>query len=471
MRYYLAIDIGASSGRHILGHMEDGKLFLEEVYRFDNLAVTHGGQLCWDTKEQFSHILTGIKKCGDLGKIPVSVGIDTWGVDFALLDKDDQIIGDTVAYRDRRTEGMDRELDRYISEDDLYRRTGIQKQPFNTIYQFLALKTQNPELLDRAESFLFLPEFFHFLLTGVKKTEYSIASTSGLLEAREKTWDWELIRKLGFPERIFSKTICPPGTRVGGFSPAVEEAVGFQSTVVLPACHDTGSAFLAVPAKDENAVYISSGTWSLLGVENSEPITTPESRAANFTNEGGYGYQYRYLQNIMGLWMIQSIRRDLNKEYSFAQMEQMAREVGDFPSRVDVNDGSFFAPDNMMDAVKNYCQKTGQQIPGTVGEIVQCVYMSLAVCYGESVKNLEKITGKKASAVNIVGGGTKDSYLNTLTAKVTGLPVYAGPAEGTALGNILAQMLTDGIFADVDEVRTCVRKSFEIKEYVGTEQQ
>lgn len=465
MKYYLAIDIGASSGRHILGHIEGEKIILEEVYRFDNTAVMKDGQLCWDTKEQFSHILAGIKKCGEIGKIPVSVGIDTWGVDYVLLDKDDRVVGNTVAYRDSRTNGMDVELDKIISEEFLYQRTGIQKQIFNTIYQLLSVKKQYPEHLEKARSLLFMPEYFHYLLTDIKKTEYTISSTSGLISAHEKSWDLEIIQKLGLPESLFSSRVCPPGEIVGEFSSAIEKEVGFKSRVVLPPTHDTGSAFLAVPAKGDSSVFISSGTWSLLGIESHAPITTEESRLANFSNEGGYQYRFRFLKNIMGLWMIQSIRRNLNKKYSYAQMEQMAKESSGFPSEVNVNEARFFAPESMIDAIRQYCRQTRQIVPETTGEIVQCVYKSLASSYASSIKKLEEITDKKFTAVNIVGGGTKDVYLNQLTANATGLPVYAGPTEGTALGNLLSLMLTDGVFPDISAARSCIRRSFEIKEY------
>ena len=465
MKYYLAIDIGASSGRHILSHLENGKIHYEEIYRFDNISKTINHQLCWDAEAQINHIIAGIKKCGEIGKIPASIGIDTWGVDFVLLDEKDDVIGNLVAYRDSRTNGMDNILNQILPETELYSRTGIQKQPFNTIYQLLALREQQPEDWEKAQTILFTPEYFNFILTNVKKTEYSIASTSGLLDAAKKDWDMELIEKMGLPSRVFSREICLPGAVVGSLSEKIQKEVGFNSTVVLPPTHDTGSAFIAVPAKDDQAVYISSGTWSLLGIESKVPVTSEESRLANFTNEGGYGGIYRYLRNIMGLWMIQSVRQNLDKKYSFAELEQMAKQESDFPSRVDVNDLSFFAPESMIDAVKDYCRKTDQKIPDTIGQVMQCVYKSLAQSYAETITGLEKITGKKFTSINIVGGGTKDVYLNALTAEATGLPVYAGPTEGTALGNLLSQMISAGEIPDVPAARDVIRNSFEIKEY------
>ncbi len=311
MTYHLAIDIGASSGRHILGHLEDGKMILEEVFRFDNSQIRKDGHDCWDHQALARSVLQGIAKCKEIGKIPATIGIDTWGVDFILLDEQGLPCSDMVAYRDARTEGADALVDAAISADELYARCGIQKMLFNTIYQLAALKKEHPEQIEKAQRLLMVPEYLNFVLTGKMANEYTNATTGNLVNARAKDWDWEVIDKLGLPRRIFGK-LEMPGTTLGGLTSAVQAAVGFDAQVVLPATHDTGSAFLAVPARDDQAVYISSGTWSLLGVENAEPITTPEAKAANFTNEGGAWYRFRFLKNIMGLWMIQSIRRELN---------------------------------------------------------------------------------------------------------------------------------------------------------------
>ena len=463
MQYYLAVDIGASSGRHILGHVENGKMVLEEMYRFENGVVQKNGHLCWQTDALFNSIVEGLKACKVAGKCPSYMGIDTWGVDFVLLDEKDQVIGDTVAYRDSRTEGMDKEVEKTISLTDLYAKAGIQKQPFNTIYQLAAIKKDAPEMLDKACSMLMIPEYFNFLLTGIKRNEYTNATTGSLVNARSKQWDLELIDMLGFPRKLFGE-LRVPGTVLGGFTDAIKEQVGFDCQVILPATHDTGSAFLAVPAKDDNAVYISSGTWSLMGVENMEPITTEESLKLNLTNEGGYNYRYRYLKNIMGLWMIQSIRRNLDKKFSFADLEQMAREAADFDTIIDVDDACFLAPDNMIDAVKTYCVNNGLKVPETIGEVMQCVYISLADKYAATVRGLQEITGKTYTSINIVGGGSKDGYLNMLTSKATGLPVYAGPTEGTALGNLMVQMIVAGEYADLAEARKAIKVSFDIKE-------
>lgn len=478
MNYYLAIDIGASSGRHILGHVEDGKILLEEVYRFDNKQIHKNGHDCWDVDHLWSGILSGLKTCKELGKVPTTIGIDTWAVDYVLLDRDDNMVGDAVAYRDSRTEGMDKIVEALIPPEVLYSHTGIQKQSFNTIYQLMAQKQAHPKQLEQAKSLLMIPDYFHFLLTGIKKQEYTNATSTNLVNAHTKLWDYPLISKLGLPGELFG-TLSMPGTIVGELLPEIQREVGFNSTVILPATHDTGSAFLAVPAKDDNAVYLSSGTWSLLGEENEKPITTETSRLKNFTNEGGAWYRYRYLKNIMGLWMIQSIRRELNgvayvagrtskyatnKQWSFPDLINAAMGAQNFCSLVDVNDSCFLAPESMIDAVQDYCEKTGQKVPKTIGEIMQCVYLSLAKGYSEAIESLSTLTEKTYTSINIVGGGCQDMYLNAMTAKATGLPVFAGPVEGTAIGNLTVQFIVNGEFSDLQSARNAIKESFDIRE-------
>ncbi len=456
--YYLAIDIGASSGRHILSWIEDGKLQYEEVYRFPNGLTDKNGTFCWDHEALFSHVKAGLKKCADIGKKPSYLGIDTWGVDFLLIDKDGAIIGDSVGYRDGRTNGMDDEVYKIISEKELYARTGIQKQIYNTVYQLMALKVKHPEQLEAAERMLMMPDFLGYRLTGVMHNEYTNASTGQLLNIKTNDWDFELIDKLGYPRKIFGK-LSMPGETVGKLLPEVVEEIGYDLTVLHPASHDTGSAVLAVPSESENIVYLSSGTWSLMGVELKEAIYTERSQELNYTNEGGYDYRYRYLKNIMGLWIIQSIRKECGGKYSFDELCDMAVANGDTKYRVDVNDPSFLMPKNMTQAIKDYCKSDDM----TLGEVLACVYNSLSECYAETIKGMEEITGKKIEALHIIGGGSKDTYLNELTAKKCGIPVYAGPTEATAIGNILALMLGTGVFADIGEARRCVKKSFNVK--------
>lgn len=478
MKYYLAIDIGASSGRHILAHLENEKLVLEEIFRFENKQVYKNGHTCWDLENLWSGVLDGLKACGKIGKIPDSVAIDTWGVDYVLLDQNNRILGEPVAYRDSRTEGMDEIVSRVISLDELYARTGIQKQSYNTIYQLMAQKREHPEQLECAEWFLMVTEYLNFRLTGVKKNEYTNSTTTNLIHAEEKNWDYALIDRLGLPHRIFHD-VALPGTEVGSLRQEIANLIGYNTKVILAATHDTASAFLAVPARDDQAVYLSSGTWSLLGVENEKPITSEVSRKANFTNEGGAWYRYRFLKNIMGLWMIQSIRRELNgvayvsgkenrkaseKQWSFPDLIEEAKSAEYFKSVVDVNRDCFLAPDSMIAAIQDECKRTGQPIPQSIGEIMQCVYTSLSLCYRDAIRELESITGKKYTSINIVGGGCQDSYLNRRTSQATGLPVFAGPVEGTAIGNLLVQMVTAGDLHSLQDARDTVRASFEIKE-------
>ncbi len=462
-KYYLAVDIGASSGRHMLASMKDGKMQLEEVYRFPNGMDNKNGTLCWDVERLITEIKNGLKKCKEIGKIPVTMGIDTWGVDYVLLDKDDNILGDTVGYRDSRTEGMDEKVYEVIPQDDLYARTGIQKQIFNTIYQLMAVKQSHPEYLEQAETILMIPDYFNFLLTGVKKNEYTEATTGQLISPKTNDWDYELIDMLGYNSKMFLP-VSMPGTVVGDFTEEVQKEVGFNCTVVLPATHDTGSAVLAVPTNDDDAVYISSGTWSLMGIERKEADCSMESMKANFTNEGGYDHRFRYLKNIMGLWMIQSVKKEFTEDLSFAEICEMASKET-ISSIVDCNDDCFLAPKSMIEAVQKFCRDTDQQVPETVGEISSVIYNSLAKCYGDTVEEIEAITGKKYSTIYVVGGGSNAGYLNELTAKYTGRKVSAGPSEATAIGNIIVQMLHDGVFASLPEARTCVKESFDVKMY------
>ena len=470
MKKYLAIDIGASSGRHIIGTVKDGRISLEEVYRFENRQVRRDGHDCWDIDALVESVKRGIDAALEKGPLE-SVGIDTWGVDFVLIDKDGRLCSDAVAYRDVRTAGAAEEIEAsVISFQDLYARCGIQKTTFNTIYQLWALKKEHPEQLERAESLLMIPEYLNYALTGNVVHEYTDSSTTSLVDAAAKDWDYDLIEKLGLPKRIFGK-LEMPGATVGTYK-------GVK--VVLPAMHDTGSAYLAVPARDDRAVYLSSGTWSLLGVENPSPITTPESCAANFTNEGGAWGRYRYLKNIMGLWMVQSIRRELNgvnyvegrasdateaalagiadyergRKYSFEDLSKAAG-ASSYDVVVDVNDQRFMNPASMIAEVVAAASANGAP-PKTIGDLVQCVYKSLAACYARAVATLSGLVGRMFTSMNIVGGGCQDKYLNALTAEATGLEVIAGPVEGTAIGNLIVQMVAGGEFADLAEARRAI---------------
>lgn len=462
-KYYLAIDIGASSGRHILSHMEDGKMVLEEIHRFPNDMAEEQGQKVWDVDMLFREIKTGMRKCKELGKIPVSVGIDTWAVDFVLLDREDRRIGSAVAYRDDRTKSMDEKVYVSISEKDLYARTGIQKQLFNTIYQLMALKEKDPDALNSAARLLMIPDYFHFLLTGNAVTEYTNATTTQLVSAETNDWDWELIKKLGYPKSLFQR-IQMPGTELGSLKGDIAKEVGYTCKVVLPATHDTGSAVMAVPVESDSALYISSGTWSLMGTELLKADCSDESRQRNLTNEGGYEYRFRYLKNIMGLWMIQSVRKEIGGGLGFGEICDAASKC-DIASIVDCNDDRFLAPDNMTEEVKAACRESGQKEPEGLAETAAVIYNSLAICYAEAAKEIEEMTGICYDCIHIIGGGANADHLNRLTAQATGKRVCAGPIEATAAGNLAAQMIADGTLKDLRDARRCIRASFPIKEY------
>lgn len=478
---YAAVDIGASSGRVLMGWVEDGTMKLEEVYRFDNLQHRQNGHDCWDVEALFGNVVRGLRAAKEqTGAVPLSIGIDTWAVDFVMLDAEDRRIGDAVAYRDDRTQGMYEVADARMSPQEVYARTGIQRQPFNTVYQLLALKREHPEQLEAARTLLMIPDYLNFRLTGRKTCEYTNATSTSLLNARTQQWDAEILDAMGLPREIFL-TPSMPGTVVGALSPEVAAHVGYESTVVLPATHDTGSAFLAVPARDDRAVYLSSGTWSLLGVERAEPITTPESFARNFTNEGGYDLRFRYLKNIMGLWMNQSVRREVNgvdyvegktahhalldHQVDFDELRALCREAEPFASYIDVQDARFLAPDSMIDEIRTACAEAGQPVPETIGEVMRTIYVSMGRCYAQAVEGLQELTGTTYTSVNIVGGGCQDYYLNQVTADACGLPVLAGPIEGTSIGNLIVQMIAGGTFSSLAEARACVAHSFDVQEF------
>lgn len=463
-KYYLAIDLGASGGRHILGSVRDGRIQLEEIYRFSNGMTRIDGELCWDVQRLFAEIKEGIRRCGAASRVPASMGIDTWGVDFILLDGEDRVLGNAVGYRDGRTRNMDKEVYKIIRPEELYCRTGIQKQIFNTVYQLMAVKQGHPEYLERACSMLMLPDYFHFLLTGVKKQEYTNATTTQLVSPETKEWDYGLIERLGYKRDLFGP-LSLPGTVVGGFKKEIQREVGFDCQVVLPATHDTASAVMAVPSGGENVLYISSGTWSLMGTEREKADCSLESMEANFTNEGGYSYRFRYLKNIMGLWMIQSVKKELGGRCSFEELCTLASKEK-ITSIVPCNDSSYLMPESMSDAVKNYCRSSGQPVPETPGELAAVIYNSLGACYKDTAEEIERLTGRHYESIHIVGGGSHAQYLNRVTAGYTGKNVYAGPAEATAVGNLVAQMLRAGEFPSLQAARESVFRSFHIGRYL-----
>lgn len=454
MTYYLAIDIGASSGRHILGYIDNGRLKLEEIHRFENYITNQNGTLVWDIEHLVSEVKKGIAKCKEIGKIPCTVAIDTWGVDYVLLDESKQEILPAVSYRDSRTNRVINKVESIISAEELYLKTGIQKQNFNTIYQLYADKLSGR--LEDAKHFLMIPAYLSYKLTGIIKNEYTNATTTGMVNADTKQWDYEIIDKLSLPKHLFG-TLDTPCTVIGNFTKEMQDYAGFDSTVIFAPSHDTASAVCACPI-DDNSVYISSGTWSLIGVESLNPIVNEKSMAANFANEGGIDYRFRFLKNYMGMWLFQNVKKNLNNEFSYDDMMRLAMQSKRF-EMIDTNSPGFLAPENMIIAIRSYLKN--ESIPIEV--VINSVYHSLAQSYKNAIDEIEKLAGKTIDNIFIVGGGSKDTYLNELTAQYTGKKVVTGLSEATATGNLLSQIMYDKKIS-LAQARDIVKISFDIKE-------
>lgn len=452
MNYYLAIDIGASSGRHILGYIDNGRLKLEEIHRFENYITNQNSTLVWDIEHLVNEVKKGIAKCKEVGKIPKSIAIDTWGVDYVLLDESKKEIKPCYCYRDSRTNAVVDEVESLVSPARLYAKTGIQKQNFNTIYQLYADKKSGR--LQNAKYFLMMPEYLSFKLTGVCKNEYTNATTTGLVNAKTKTWDNDILSALYLPSELFG-ALNTPSSLVGDLSADIQKAVGFNCAVLFAPSHDTASAVCACPMQDDD-LYISSGTWSLIGTEITQPILSDNARKLNFSNEGGIDYRFRFLKNYMGMWLFQNIRRNLNKSMTYDEMMTLAMNCGEY-KYFDVNDRTLVAPDNMIDAIgKLICSDD-------LGLILNSAYHSLTKSYSEAVSEIEAVTGKRFNAIHIVGGGCQDKYLNILTRDYTGKSVTAGPIEATATGNIVSQIMHDKKIS-LATARDLIKNSFDIKE-------
>ena len=459
----LAFDFGASSGRAIFARFDGSRIDLEEVHRFSNDPVTVNGTLYWDVLRQFFEIKQGLIKAKHIGKFD-SIGIDTWGVDFGLLDKNGYLLDNPVHYRDSRTRNAIEDVRQIIPDDELYMSVGIQQLYFNTIYQLFALKQQRPELFKRVDTALLIPDLFTFFLTGKKTSEYSIASTTALLNPWTRNWDTQLMTRLGLPGDLFPP-VEETGTLAGPLTTDLQEELGLGPVPVYRvASHDTASAVVSVPARDENFIYISSGTWSLMGIESDQPIINDLSLKMNYTNEGGYGGKIRFLKNIMGLWLIQETRRQWIREginLTYADMELAALDKPAFASFVDPDDLLFAPPGDMPGRIRQRCRESGQAVPDDVGSVVRCIYESLALKYRKTKEGLEAIRGYKYPKIHVVGGGTKDGLLSQFTANATGSQVVAGPIEATAMGNIAVQLIAAGEIKDLHEARQLISNSFD----------
>lgn len=467
MKQVLAFDFGASSGRAILGSFDGEKIELKEIHRFSNDPVKVGNTFYWDILRLFHEIKQGILKAKQYGKIE-SIGIDTWGVDFGLIDEKGYLLENPVHYRDERNVGMIEEAQKYMSKDEMYDRTGIQFMEFNTLFQLLSLKKNRPEMLERADKLLFMPDLLTYMLTGEKVAEYSIATTSQMVNIGTKNWDSELLDTMNIPEKILCD-IVPAGTKTGCLRRELCEELGVDAIPVISVCgHDTQSAITAIPSEKKDFAFISSGTWSLFGTELDEPVVNEKAKELNVTNEGGYNYTTAFLKNICGLWLIQESRRQWireGKEYSYAELEQEALKAEPFKCFIDPDAPDFVAMGDMPSRVREFCRKTGQYVPESVGEVMRCIYESLAMKYKYVLQGIEDCTEKNFDRIHVAGGGTKDTFLCSMTASSCNRTVYAGPIEATVLGNIAVQYMSAGDIKDIAEARKIIAKGENLKVY------
>ncbi len=463
----LAFDFGASSGRAIIGEFDGEKITLREVHRFSNDPVTINGTVYWDVQRLFFEIKQGILKAKEDGGFD-SIGIDTWGVDFGLLRKDGTLVENPVHYRDKRNDGMVEKAKKYMSHERMYDITGIQFMDFNTIFQLLSLKENRPYILEEAETLLFMPDLLAYMLSGVKSTEYSIATTSQMVDLKTRNWSDEILDTFGIKKSLLTD-IVPTGTVIGKLSKDICEELGVpEADIISVASHDTQSAISAAPCEYEDFAFISSGTWSLFGTEVKEPVLNEASKKLNVTNEGGYDYSIAFLKNICGLWLIQESRRQWIREgteYSYAELEKLALECEPLKCFIDPDAPEFAVMGNIPKRVKEYCEKTNQYVPQTVGEIMRCIYESLALKYRLTFDGIMECTGKKYDRIHVMGGGTKDKLLLNMTAQSCNVDVYGGPIEATALGNIAIQLISSGAIADIKQARKIIAQGENLKHH------
>jgi len=459
MKKSLAVDIGASSGRVMLGIYNNGHISLEEVYRFNNSLHMIEEQACWDIDFLFKQVVIGIEKSLDAGHQIDSIGIDTWGVDFVLIDKNGNRVGEAVAYRDARTNDVYEPLIKKLSKELIYKKTGIQFLPFNTLFQLAALHKQQPEWIQEVDKLLFIPDYLNYKLTGVKHCEYTNATTSQLIDCQTKQWDTDLLHSVGLTKKWFIEPALP-NRLIGSYLSTKNQKVPVASI----ASHDTASAILALPSNEENVVYISSGTWSLIGIESENAINTSLAQTMNLTNEGGAESRFRVLKNIMGLWLIQKVQEEC-ESFSFTELVSLAEQATPFSCLIDPDHISFLNPVSMTFAIQNFCSETNQYVPKTEGEIARCIFESLAFQYRRVWLELCELRGKVINNVHIIGGGIQNKLLNQLCADACGVTVSTGPIEASAIGNLCGQLIALDEIESVREAREIVANSFSIEKY------
>ena len=469
---FLAVDLGAESGRVLAASLKDGHIELKEIHRFANEPVRLNDGLHWDMLGIFAEVKKGLRKAGEEVEDIQSIGVDSWAVDFALLDREGRLVSNPYNYRDTRTEGMIERAFERVPKEEIYRTTGIQFIQINTLYQLLAM--EGSPLLEIADSLLLIPDLICYWLTGRKACEFTNATTTQLYDLKLGDWAWELLDGVSLPAHMFPE-IVPPATEFGHLLPEVAQEVGLSESfpVVTVGSHDTASAVVAVPAEEDDFAYISSGTWSLVGVETPEPFITQEAMELNFTNEGGVGGRTRFLKNVMGLWLLQECRRTWAEEgcdYSYEEIERMSREAPAFGSVVDPDHPAFFSPGDMPSRIREFCEKTGQATPEGPGQVARCVFESLALKYGQVLEQAARLGEQSVGTVHVVGGGSRNSLLCQLTAGASGLLVLAGPVEATALGNAMVQALAGGHVDSLEEIRGIVRRSSDVAHYVPGEE-
>ncbi|HZL10578.1 MAG TPA: rhamnulokinase family protein [Prolixibacteraceae bacterium] len=469
-RYFLAFDLGASSGRAILGTLSNGNLELTEIHRFVNQMQLINGHYFWNVFSLFYELKTGLKKCiKEFGIQPESIGIDTWGVDFVHLNREGLILSLPFAYRDSRTNTSMDDLFQLVPQEEVYAQTGIQFMQFNSLFQLFSMVKDQSSLLEITESILFMPDALNYLFSGVKKSEFSIASTSQMIVPGTCKWNYELIEKAGIPSEILHDIILP-GTILGDILKDVADETGSKSVpVIAVAGHDTGSAIVSVPSTLKNFVYLSSGTWSIMGIESDHPIISEQTHQLNFTNEGGVDGTTRFLKNIMGMWLIQEVQRiwaEQGTVYTWVAMVELARKSQPFKFLINPDDQMFLNPKDMTQAVRDFCYQTAQGTPQTHDEVIRCIYDSLALKYRFTLEQIHDVTDQPIEVIHIIGGGANNHFLNQLTSDSTGLRVIAGPIEATAIGNILIQAKALGYVGSLTEIRQIVADSFDLVQFV-----